>query len=166
MLFLLSACFLLFSPPGEMRAAVYIASLSGLTLFGCLAAYSLLGNLLAALLLVVPLWSLVKGFVDFLLLRFLRPRPLPRMDLSAGVPEEGKAICVLSALLGCVDLTRLEELRLASRHEGKALLFGLLADLPAAKAENMPGDEALIAEAEKAVNSLNEKYGGGVSLFL
>jgi hypothetical protein len=31
--------FLLFSPPGEMRAAVYIASLAGLTLFGCLAAY-------------------------------------------------------------------------------------------------------------------------------
>ena len=158
--------FLLFSPPGEMRAAVYIASLAGLTLFGCLAAHSLLGNLPAALLLVVPLWSLVKGFVDFLLLRFLRPSPLPRMDLSAGVPEEGKTICVLSALLGCVDLKRLEELRLACRHEGKALLFGLLADLPGAKAENMPGDAALIAEAEKAVKALNEKYGGGFYLFL
>ena len=158
--------FLLFSPPGEMRAAVYIASLAGLTLFGCLAAYSLLGSLPAALILVVPLWSLVKGFVDFLLLRFLRPRPLPRMDLSSGVPAEGKTICVLSALLGCVDLKRLEELRLASRHEAKALLFGLLADLPGAKAENMPGDAALIAEAEEAVKALNEKYGGGFYLFL
>ena len=158
--------FLLFSPPGELRAAVYIAVLTGLTLFGSLIAYSLLGDLPAALLLMVPLWSLVKGFVDFLLLRFLRPRPLPRLDLSAGVPEAGRTICVLSALLGCVDLKRLEELRLASVQEGKELLFGLLADLPAAKAQTAPGDDALIREAEKAVVALNEKYGGGFYLFL
>ena len=158
--------FLLFSPPGEIRAAAYIASLAGLTLFGCLAAYSLLGDLPAVLLLMLPLWSLVKGFVDFLLLRFLRPRPLPRLDLSDGVPETGKTICVLSALLGCVDLKRLEELRLASCHEGNALLFGLLADLPGAKAERVPDDETRIEEAVKAVEALNEKYGGGFYLFL
>ena len=158
--------FLLFSPPGELRAAVYMAALAGLTLFGCLFAYSLLDDLPAALLLAVPLWSLVKGFVDSLLLRFLRPRPLPRLDLSAGVPEDGKTICVLSVLLGCVDLRRLEELRLASVHEGKHLLFGLLADLPGAKTETTPNDAALIAEAEETVNALNEKYSGGFYLFL
>ena len=158
--------FLLFSPPGELRAAAYIASLAGLTLFGCLFVYTWLRDLAAALLLLVPLWSLIKGFVDFLLLRFLRPRPLPRMDLSAGVPEEGRTICVLSALLGCVELKRLEELRLASVHEGKELLFGLLADLPAAKTQNAPGDEELIREAQAAVEALNRKYGGGFYLFL
>ena len=157
--------FLLFSPPGELRAAVYIAAIAGLTIFGCLAAYSLLG-VLAALLLIVPLWSLFKGFVDFLLLRFLRPRPLPRMDLTGGVPEEGKCICVLSALLGCVELERLEQLRLASHSEGKSLLFGLLADLPGAKTETTPQDTALITQAEETVNALNEKYGGGFYLFL
>ena len=158
--------FLLFSPPGELRAPVYIASLAGLTLFGCLAAYSLLQDLAAALLLLVPLWSLVKGIADFLLLRFLQPRPLPRLDLSGGVPAEGKTICVVSALLGCVDLKRLETLRLASRREGKELLFGLLADLPAAKSETQPGDDKLIEEAERAVEALNRKYGGGFYLFL
>ena len=158
--------FLLFSPPGELRAPVYIASLAGLTLFGCLTAYSLLGDLAAALLLLVPLCSLVKGIADFLLLRFLRPRPLPRLDLSGGVPAEGKTICVLSALLGCVELKRLEELRLASRGEGKELLFGLLADLPAAKSKSVPGDAALIEEAETTVEALNQKYGGGFYLFL
>lgn len=158
--------FLLFSPPGALRAPLYIASLAGLTFFGCVLAYSLLGSLAAALLLLVPLWSLVKGFMDFLLLRFLRPRPLPRLDLSTGVPAEGRTICVLSALLGCVEPGRLEELHLASIHEGKELLFGLLADLPAAKTESEPGDNALIVEAEKAVEALNKKYGGGFYLFL
>jgi len=158
--------FLLFSPPGELGAAAYIASLTGLTLFGCMAAFTLLRDLLSALLLIVPLWSLVKGFVDFLLLRFLRPHPLPRLDLSDGVPEEGRTLCVLSVLLGCVDPARLEELRLASIHEGRELRFGLLADLPAAKTETLPRDEALILDARRQVERLNEKYGGGFYLFL
>ena len=158
--------FLLFSPPGELRGAAYIASLTGLTLFGCLSFFVLLGDLWGTLLLLVPLWSLVKGFVDFLLLRFLKPMPLPRLDLSGGVPPEGRTICVLSALLGCVELKRLEELRLASVHEGKELRFGLLADLPAAKTETAPGDAALIQEAKRFVEELNRKYGGGFYLFL
>ena len=158
--------FLLYAPRGEVGAAAYIAALAGLTLFGCLIAFTLLRDLGAALLLVVPLWSLVKGFVDFLLLRFLRPRPLPRLDLSDGVPPEGRTICVLSVLLGCVDPGRLEELRLASVHEGRELRFGLLADLPAARTQTAPGDEALIQEAKRQVEALNEKYGGGFYLFL
>ena len=158
--------FLLFSPPGELRGAAYIASLTGLTLFGCLSFFVLLGDLWGTLLLLVPLWSLVKGFVDFLLLRFLKPMPLPRLDLSGGVPPEGRTICVLSALLGCVELKRLEELRLASVHEGKELRFGLLADLPAAKTETALGDAALIQEVKRFVEELNRKYGGGFYLFL
>ena len=94
--------FLLYTPRGEVGAAAYIATLTGLTLFGCLIAFTLLADLRAVLLLIVPLWSLVKGFVDFLLLRFLKPHPLPRLDLSAGVPPEGRTLCVLSVLLGCV----------------------------------------------------------------
>ena len=158
--------FLLFDPPGELRAAVYMAGLAGLTLFLCLLCAAALGDWRAALLLAVPVWSIAKGFVDFLLLRFLRPRPLPRMELKDGVPPEGRTICVISAILGCCDVSRLEELRLASVHEGKELRFGLLADLPAAKTETAPGDEALISDARRGIEKLNEKYGGGFYLFL
>ena len=158
--------FLLFSPPGEVRARAYLTALAAVCVFGCIGAVALFGEVLPALLLLLPLWSLGKGFVDFLLLRFIRPRPLPRLDLSDGVPEAGKTVCVLSALLGCVDLGRLEELRLASRSEGSQLLFGLLADLPAAKRAELPGDAALIESARSAVEALNRKYGGGFYLFL
>ena len=158
--------FLLFSPPGEVRTRAYLTALAAVCVFGCIGAVALFGEVLPALLLLLPLWSLGKGFVDFLLLRFIRPRPLPRLDLSDGVPEAGKTVCVLSALLGCVDLGRLEELRLASRSEGSQLLFGLLADLPAAKRAEMPGDAALIESARSAVEALNRKYGGGFYLFL
>ena len=158
--------FYLFSQPGELGARVYITALAALCVFGCLGAFAYLGDALSALLLLVPLWSLGKGLADFLLLRFLRPRPLPRLALADGVPPEGRTICVLSALLGCVELKRLEELRLASVHEGRELRFGLLADLPAARAQTVPGDEALIREAREYVEALNRKYGGGFYLFL
>ena len=158
--------FLLFSPPGEVRAALYIASLAGLTLLLCIFAGVWLGDRWTALLLAVPIWSLVKGAVDFVLLRLLRPKPLPRMALEGGVPPEGRTICVLSVLLGCCDPGRLEELCLQSRREGKELRFGLLADLPGAKTETMPGDEALIQNARDCVERLNKKYGGGFYLFL
>ena len=91
------------------------------------------------------------------------PPAAPRSH--GGVPEEGRSICVLSALLGCVELGRLEELRLASVHEGSELCFGLLADLPAAKTRDRPGDEALIRR-RRAGGGLNRKYGGGFYLFL
>ena len=119
----------------------------------------------AVLLLLIPLCTLVKGALDFLLLRLLRPRPLPRMDPDEGVPPEGKTLCVLSVLLGCCEASRLEELRLLSREEGENLLFGLLADLPAAEREETPEDAALLAGARQAVEKLNRKYGGGFYLF-
>ena len=158
--------FLLFSPPGELPAAAYIAALTGLTLFGCLAAFAVLHDLTGALLLALPLWSLFKGLTDFLLLRLVRPRPLPRLALPDGVPPEGRTLCVLSVLLNCVEPERLEELRLASVHEGRELRFGLLADLPAAKTQTAPGDELMILNAKRRVEELNRKYGGGFYLFL
>ena len=158
--------FLLFSPPGEFRSAIYIAALTGLTLFLCVLLCAALGEVRAALLLAVPVWSLVKGLLDFILLRFVRPRPLPRMDCENGVSEAGRTICVLSVLLGCCDPGRLEELYLVSRREGRELRFGLLADLPGAKTETAPGDEALIADARRNVERLNRQYGGGFYLFL
>ena len=157
--------FLLFPPPPAFRSALYLTALFLLTgvLTLCLALD--LDAIPLALLLLVPLWGIVKGLLDTLLLRHTAPRPLPRMDGSGGVPEEGRSVCVLSVLLGCCRPERLEELYLLSRREGKQLLFGLLADLPAAKAQHTPTDEALLRAAREAVEALNRKYGGGFFLF-
>ena len=157
--------FLLFSPPPAHRSALYLAALLLMTLPVCLVLTLDLELPLLLLLLPVPVWSIVKGLLDALLLRRVRPSPLPRLDLSAGVPEEGKSVCVLSVLLGCCEIGRLEELYLISRREGKNLRFGLLADLPAAPTQHAPEDESLLADARKAVETLNRKYGGGFYLF-
>lgn len=85
--------FLLLREPGRWGAALYIAANVLLTLFISLCISFSLGSLWLAALLLLPVSELVKAAVDFLLMRVVRPRPMPRLDLSEGVPEEGKSIC-------------------------------------------------------------------------
>ena len=107
---------------------------------------------------------------DAVVLRTVPPRLIPRMALSGGVPEEGRTVCCLSALLTSLDsgralALRLEEARLLSRECGKNLLYGILADLPEAAEKTMPGDAPALEAAAEAIRELNRKYGGGFYLF-
>ena len=162
--------FLLFREPRPVRARLYISANVLLTLFFSLLPAFALGSVWAAPLLLLPVSELVKSLIDYALLRLVKPRRLPRMDMESGVPEEGRTLCVVSALLAseaearCLA-ARLEELRLASRGEGKNLLFGLLADLPAADAERTEADEGILRAAGEAVAALNRRFGGGFYLF-
>lgn len=157
--------FLLYPKPRHIGGALYITANLLLTLFFSLLLAFASDSAWAALLLLLPVSELVKSLMDYILLRVLRPTLLPRMDMSGGVPAEGRSICVITAILGGDDAARLEELRLASRAEGPNLCFGLLADLPEADSESTEGDGALIQRARKTVEALNRKYGGGFYLF-
>lgn len=151
-------------------AGFYIAALVLTTLFLSLLLAFAAGSVWAAPLLLLPVSQLVKGVVDLALLRAIPPRRLPRLDLSEGVPPEGKTICVLSALLTDRESAeklcrRMEEFRLAHRKAGQNLQYGILADLPAADAAEQEGDEALLRSAREAVTALNRRCGGGFYLF-
>ena len=65
--------FLLFPPRRFCGAGLYIASLILLTLFGSLALAFTLGDPRLALLLLVPVWALVKGLTDFFCSAAARP---------------------------------------------------------------------------------------------
>ncbi len=157
--------FYLFKEKSPARSVLYIGTLCLSTLFISLLIAFSADSLLSALLLLLPVWSMVKGFMDFILLHFIKPHPLPRLEMSEGIPEEGKSICVISTLLGGFDISRLERLRLASCHAGENLSFGVLGDLPASKHEHEADDQKLIAEAAAAIDELNKKYGGGFYFF-
>ena len=162
--------FLLFRDPSPRRGRLYIAANVLLSLSLSLLAAFRFGGPAAALLLLLPVSELVKSLLDFLLSRFTAPRRLPRMDPEEGVPPEAGTICVISALLTGPDSARalaerLEELRLASRREGRNLRFGLLADLPEAAEQRLPGDEESLEAARVVIRQLNRRYQGGFYLF-
>ena len=147
----------------------YISANVLLSLFFALLIGFLLSSPLAALFLLFPVSELVKSGIDFFCLRTTPPRHIPRLELCGGIPEQGRTLCVISALLTSSETgkhlaSRLEEFRLSNRDAGANLLFGILADLPETK-DLGDGAEDWIAPAVEAVEALNKKYGGGFYLF-
>ena len=163
--------FWLYEMPNEKRySALYIGANVLLTLFLTLLCGFLSHSVTAALLLILPLSELTKGLLDYIILLCVPPRRLPRLELGAGVPDEGRTICVISALLtdedsGARFAALLEEYYLANRDCGKNLLMGLLADLRESDTEAAPEDKSIISAAAEAIDRLNQKYGGGFYLF-
>jgi len=91
----------------------------------------------------------------------LKPRTLPRLDFSKGIPDEHRTMVVVPTLLATpqdVDhlLEALEIRYLGNRDPN--LFFALLTDFPDAPEQTQPYDEALLAHARAAMQALNATY--------
>ncbi len=120
-------------------------------------------------------WLIVVGLISFLSASqfafaitnwwatlWIKPKPLPKLDFSLGIPNECRTMAVVPTLL--VNSSQLEKLIealevrfLANRDPN--LLFGLLTDFQDAPSEKMPEDSALITLARKSIEELNQRYG-------
>lgn len=152
------------------KGGAYIAANLLLTLFLSLLCGFLSHSVAAALLLLLPISELTKSLLDYIILLAVPPRRLPRLELLGGIPDEGKTICVISALLSSPDsgaklAKRLEAFYLSNRRCGKNLLFGILADLPEADSDATDKDEELISSCAEAIDALNSRHGGSFYLF-
>ena len=154
-------------PRSGVSYGVVVLSLS---FAAALALWRAAGTPLAAVLLILPLSDIVKNLLDFLLVRLVAPRPVPRMELEEGIPREGRTLCVVVSLLTGEDsgpklAALLERYRLANRDAGPELRLGILADLPDSNTPMGEEGRAWMDSARQAVAALNEKYGGGFYLF-
>lgn len=166
--------FLFIRPLGMRKrkptGVLYVACILLPTLFVALWLGFLLESLALVLLLLLPISDLVKNLVDFIVVRTIPPRPVHQMDLSEGIPAEGRTLCVIAGLLtgeksGDEYAALLERYRLANRDSGKELRFGLLADLPDRDAPMGSDQRKWVGRAQEAIKALNEKYSGGFYLF-
>ena len=104
---------------------------------------------------------LALALVDLMAARLVPPAPLPRMDFSAGIPSDARAIVVVPALLYSRDnvtalVEALEVHHLANRDPH--LRFCLLTDLVDAPRQDIYGDADLIEQARAGIVALNAKY--------
>ncbi|OIQ88179.1 N,N'-diacetylchitobiose phosphorylase [mine drainage metagenome] len=104
--------------------------------------------------LAVALTNLVATLV-------LPPRALPRLDFSHGIPDLHRTIVVVPTLLSgqqeIDDLLGALEIRYLGNRDPN-LFFALLTDFHDASERALPGDDALLAHACAAVQTLNETY--------
>lgn len=108
-------------------------------------------------LLFLPVFAAVKPFADIIVSRFIRSGILPRIEIKDEIPEEGKTLCAISALVTDEDGLReaLERLKTAKlKNPQKGIRFALLCDLGAADSEALPEDNALFARAEELRESI------------
>ena len=157
------------NPAVTRSGAVYIAAHALITAALALGIGWISGRTGAALLALLPLSEFTGSVMDTLLLRFVKPRRLPRLELREGVGAHGRTVCAVSALLtdkegAAAAARRLEEYRLANRDCGSDLLFALLADLPDSRVYPCPGGRERLNAAKEVVDGLNERYGGGFYL--
>jgi cyclic beta-1,2-glucan synthetase len=103
----------------------------------------------------------------------LGPRPLPRMELRSGVPEELRTIVVVPTLLtsqdGISEQVEHLEIHYLADPDGD-MRYALLSDWVDAPSESLPNDDDLLAAAADGIANLNKRHGpaprGGDRFFL
>ncbi|HEY4335372.1 MAG TPA: cyclic beta 1-2 glucan synthetase, partial [Puia sp.] len=127
-------------------------------------AHGVHGGLMIAVTLLSLLCAsqLAVTLVNWMITLLVKPRLLPRLDFSKGIPAEYRTLVVVPTLFTNEDeledlLEDLEVHFLANRDEH--LHFGLLTDFADASKETLPDDAALMLMAQQKVEALNTKYG-------
>ena len=99
--------------------------------------------------------------VNWFFTKSVAPQKLPRMDFSEGIPADAHTLTVIPTMLSGsrgVD-SLLEGIEVCYLGNIDANVeFALLTDFPDAGRENVPGDDALLAQASEGIQRLNEKY--------
>jgi cellobiose phosphorylase/PAS domain-containing protein len=101
------------------------------------------------------------GFANWLTTRLAKPKSLPRMDYSSGIPREHRTIVavptIISSAEGVQELLEGLEVRFLANRDAH-LHFALLTDFNDAAQETMPDDAELVRLAREGIESLNQKY--------
>ena len=144
-----------------------IAAITGILAAGLVANATTVGVSGEVLAVVVVLSLLVTSqlavtTVNWIATLLVAPHPLPRMDLSLGIPADARTLVIVPTMLtgaaNVEDLVEALEVRFLANRDSH-LHFGLLTDFPDASTESLGTDAHLLALAEERINELNQKYG-------
>jgi cellobiose phosphorylase len=169
--------------PALRRAArrkplpAYLGAVGSFTLLftAALLVHAYQGGAGMALLLVLALLAsfgasqLALQLTDLMTARLVARKPLPRMDLQAGIPLDASTLVAVPALLHDSEhvkaLCEGLELRYLANRDPQ-LRFCLLTDFADAPQETMFGDAELLEQARLGIAALNARYGNAPFLLL
>jgi cyclic beta-1,2-glucan synthetase len=146
---------------GFATAALVAAGIAYARYHGAGSPWALVG---LALVLLVPASEMAIAVVQSLAARFAPPRRLPRLDLSAGIPEDARTLVVVPTLLTSVEIVerQLQHLEiLAVGNLDPRIHFAILGDFADAAARDMPDDAGILEAARAGIEALNARLGEG-----
>ncbi len=123
-----------------------------------------LGNwkmVILSLVFLLCVSQLVVDLVNWLSMLLIKPKILPRLDFSEGIPSENATMVVIPTMLSSIDaiekLIDNMELHYLSNRDVN-IHFALLTDFLDAQQETMPFDNLLLERTKKGIERLNKKY--------
>jgi cyclic beta-1,2-glucan synthetase len=152
----------------------YLGSISLLTIllsgYVCLLAgwaeSSVTVTVLALAIAILPMSELASSLVQYLVSRWIAPRPLPKLQSDGPVPVEAKTLIIVHTIFSSAAsiqraIDGLEVRFLAN--DDPAFTFVLMADLPDAQSEHTAQDEEIIGAARDAIETLNRRHADPVT---
>ena len=142
----------------ETKVKIYITMIVILTI---LITAIISKSIILFLLLIIPISEFVIQTVQYLLGKIVKPKLIPKMDLSKGINKENATFVVIPTIIKSKEkvkelFKKLEVYYLANKSEN--LYFAILGDCSESNYKDEKFDEEVEQEGIKQVEYLNEKY--------
>ena len=122
---------------------------------------NLIVSILASIILYIPISEIVIQLINYILNKTVKPKLIPKLDFSKGLPKEYSTFVVIPTIVNSADkvkelMKKLEVYYLANKSEN--LYFALLGDCTSSKKKTEDVDDEIIKAGLEEVEKLNNKY--------
>lgn len=153
----------------ETKVKMYVACIwiptflicIGISDFFFLQAKNIWLAILVFVLSLIPVQTITMQIVQAIINKIVSPKPVPKLDLSNGIPEEYSSMVIIPTIIKSKEkieelMKKLEVYYLANKSEN--IYFTLLGDCSASSKQKEDFDDELILRGRKLVEELNKKY--------
>lgn len=138
---------------------VLLSALFGVWLYKATSSISL--GFIIGFLSIIPISEIWIQILNYLLVKIVKPKNIPKLDFQEGIPKEYSTIVAIPTIINSKQkvqelMHKLEVYYLANKTEN--LYFILLGDCTTSKSEKESFDEEIISEGIEYSKKLNNKY--------
>ncbi len=124
--------------------------------------------MVSIIVLYIPVSEIVIQLINYVSIKTVKPRIIPKLDFSKGLPKEYSTFIVIPTIIDSQEkvknlIKKLEVYYLANKSEN--LYLALLGDTTSSKNEKEKIDESIINVGLQEVERLNKKYSKSISNF-
>ena len=141
--------------------AIFTILVSFLLIFMHINRINLICSIFAFILLLIPVSEFVIQIMQYILSKFVKPKPIPKLDMYDGIDEENATMVVIPTILKSKEkvkelMKKMEVFYLANKSDN--LYFCLLGDCSESNKKDEDFDKEIIDEGLNQVEILNKKY--------
>ena len=117
--------------------------------------------IISAIIFFIPSTEVVIQIIQYILSKCIKPKLIPKMDFSKGIPKENTTMVIIPTIVDSIDKVKelVKKLEVAYvSNESKNLYFTLLGDCTQSKNQEEKIDQDIIKTGKEEIEKLNKKY--------